>query len=135
MQDVMAALITHLNTVTALTDLVSTRIFGGAIPESEIKDMPQKLLLLRYSGGPEVFRTHRVQRQRIDFFSYGEDYYEAGRVDRNLADALIALSRNEALNTILHSAGYGGVVQLKEPDTGWEYVFRSALIIVGETAA
>ena len=133
MQDIVAALITHLGTVAAITTLVSTRIYGGELPEADIGSMPRKAIILRYAGGIEEFRTHRSQRQRVDIFSYGEDYLEAGRVDRAVADALIAIRRTESESTLLHAVGYAGVFQLKEPDTGWRYNVRTATITAGET--
>tara|TARA_Y100000310_G_scaffold340684_2_gene437327 strand:+ start:4494 stop:4901 length:408 start_codon:yes stop_codon:yes gene_type:complete len=134
MQDVAEAMITHLKTVSAITDLTSTRIWGGDLPETEVENMPRQNLVVRESGGPEEFRTARIQQQRLDFFSYGEGYYQAGQVDRAVADALIAIARTVANSTLMHSAGYGGAMHLKLSDSGWEYVLRSALIMVGETS-
>jgi len=134
MQDVLAALIVHLKTVVAVTDLVSTRIFGGELPEDEISSMPRKCVVLRYIGGLVEFRTHREQKPRLDIFCYGEDYYEAGRVDGAVADALFAIRRTDVNNTLLYSIGYSsGPRQMKEPDTGWRYVTRSAIVRAGET--
>ena len=134
MQDVIGALITYLKTVSDITDLTSTRIYGGGLPEADVASMPRQCLVLSSAGGPEEFRTHRIQRQRVDFFSYGSGYLEAGNVDGVLAEALIAIKRTESENTILHSAGYGGRLRLKHPDAGWEYYLRSATILAGETS-
>ena len=134
MQDVVEALITYLKTVSGVTDLVSTRIWGGDYPETEVENMPRKNIVIVESGGPEEFRTARIQKQRVDIFSYGEGYYQAGRVDRAVADALLDIARTTASDTLLHSAGYGGRIRLKIPDSGWEYFMRPALIKVGETA-
>ena len=133
MQDVITALITYLGTQSGVTDLVGTRIYGGELPEDDVAEMPRKAVILRSAGGIEEFRTARIQDQRIDVFSYGDGYIEAGQVDRAVADALIAIRRNEVESTILHSAGYGGAFQLKEPDTGWHYIVRTATIKAGET--
>lgn len=134
MQDVLAALIVHFKTVGAITALVSTRIFGGRLPEDEISDMPRKCIVLRYSGGYESFRTHREQQPRVLIFCYGEDYYEAGKVDGAVADALIAIGRLDVNNTLIHSVGYsGGPRQIVEPDSGWDCVTRSAIVRAGET--
>jgi len=134
MQDVVEALITHLKTVSAVTTLVSTRIWGGDIQRAEITSMPRKNIVITESGRPEEFRTHTVQRQRVDIYSYGESYYQAGRVDRAVADALMAISRTTANSTLIHSVGYSGRISLKIPESGWEYYMRSAMIYVGETA-
>ena len=134
MQDVVNALRVHLLTISAITDLTSTRIFGGELPKDQIKAMPRKVIVLRYAGGPEVFRTHREQQPRLDIFCYGEDYFEAGRVDGVVADALIAIRRLDVNDTLIHSVGYaGGPRQLKEPDAEWRYVLRSATVRAGET--
>ena len=135
MQDVITALITYLGTQSGVTDLVGTRIYGGELPEADVSEMPRKCVILRSAGGIEEFRTARIQSQRIDVFSYGDGYLAAGQVDQAVADALIAIRRNEVESTILHSAGDGGAFQLKEPDTGWRYIVRTATIKVGETVA
>ena len=134
MQDVIIALQTHLLTVAAVTALVSTRIRYGELRADEIKRMPRKVLVMRYAGGIERFRTDREQRPRVDFFSYGEGYYQAGQVDRAVADALIAIKMLDVADTLIYSVAYGGGPrQLKEPDTAWRYVVRSAIVRAGET--
>lgn len=135
MKGVAEAVITYLGTVTAVTNLVSTRIHVGELPESEVSNMPRKLVVVRNAGGIEQFRTARLQPQRIDVLSFGEDYYEADTVDLAVAEAVIAIRRDVHSGTLLHSAGYGGAMHLKEPDTGWQYVMRSMTIRAGETAA
>ena len=133
MQDVINALMTHLLTVTAVTDLVGARIWGGEIPPDEIKAMPRKAIILRYAGGLEEFRTHREQKPRLIIFSYGEGYRQAGQVDGAVADVLIEINRLDIADTLIYSVGYaGGPRQLKEPDTGWRYVTRTATVRAGE---
>ena len=135
MQDVILALRTHLLTVGAVTTLTSTRIYAGELPPNQIASMPQKLLVIRFAGGIEVFRTAREQKPRVDFFAYGEGYFQAGQVDRAVSDALIAIRRLDVADTLIHSVGYGGGPrQLKEPETGGRYVVRTASVIAGETS-
>lgn len=134
MQDVILALKTHLLTVAAVTTLLSTRVWGGEVPPAEIEPMPRKALVMRYVGGLERFRTDREQRPRVDFFSFGEGYFQAGQVDRAVADALIVIKMLDVADTLIYSVAYGGGPrQLKEPDTGWRYVVRSAIVRAGET--
>jgi len=134
MQDVLSALITHYLTVSAITDLVSTRVFGGRLPDDQVADMPRKCIVLTYAGGLSQFRTHRLQQPRIDHFSYGEDPLEAGRVDRAVCDALIAISRLDVNDTLLHSAAYSdGPYPGVEPEAGWDFMRRAATIKAGET--
>lgn len=135
MTEVLEALIAHLLTVSAVTDLTSTRIFGGELPEAEVASMPRKVLVLRLAGGIEQMRSARTTRVRVDVFSYGEGYYQAGRVDRAVADALMDLRRVKAADTLLHAAGYGGPFQLKEPGHGWRYVARTAIVAYDERTA
>lgn len=133
MQDVLLALQTHLLTVSAVTDLVGTRIWGGEIPPKQIKDMPRKAIILRYAGGLEEFRTHREQKPRMIVFSYGEGYFQAGQVDRAVADVLIEIRRLDVSDTLIYSVAYaGGPRQMKEPDTGWRYVTRTITVRAGE---
>lgn len=134
MQDIVEALIDHLLTVTAVTTLVATRIYGGDLDEDEVVNMPRKNVVIAQAGGIEEFRTATISRPRFDIFSYGEGYYQAGQVDRAVADALKAISRTVANSTLLHTAGYGQPVRLKHPAAGWEYMLRSVTIIAGETA-
>lgn len=134
MQDVLDALIIHLKTVSAITDITSTRIFGGELPEDQIEDMPRAVVVLRYAGGFDVFRTHREQEPRLNILSYGDGYRQAGQVDGVVADALIAIVRLTVGNTLIYSVGYsGGPRQMKEPDAGWPYSVRSAIVKAGET--
>ncbi len=133
MQDVITALMTHLATVSAVTDLVGARIWGGEIPPDEIKAMPRKAIILRYAGGLEEFRTHREQKPRIIFFAYGEGYLQAGQVDRAVADVLIEINTLDIANTLIYSVAYaGGPRQQKESDTGWRFVTRTATARAGE---
>tara|TARA_Y100000310_G_C20633982_1_gene790189 strand:- start:132 stop:548 length:417 start_codon:yes stop_codon:yes gene_type:complete len=133
-QDALDALITHLKAVTAVTDLTSTRIYGGELPDADVESMPRRCIVLRYAGGLESFRSHRVARVRIDIFSYGEGYKDAMSVDLAVADAVHAIGREEpaASGTLLHSVGYGGPIMLKEPEADWRYVARSATVIADE---
>jgi len=136
MQDVATALRTHLLTVEAITDLTSTRIYTGEIPDDAetIQAMPVACIVLRYVGGYVKFRTHREQEPRLDIFCYGRGYIEAGQVDGAVADALIAIKRLDIADTLIHSVGTsGGPRQLKEEKTGWRYVARSAIVRAGET--
>lgn len=134
MQDVLAALIVHLKTVATITALVGTRVFGGELPEGEAKYMPRKCIVLRSVGGLVEFRTHREQKPRVDSFCYGETYHEAGKVDGVLTDALFVIRRVDVNNTLLYSVGFSaGPRQGKEPDAGWRYVTRSAIVRAGET--
>ena len=136
MQDVLTALIAHLKTVTAVTALTSTRIYGGEMPSDAdtIRAMPTECVVLRYVGGLVQFRTHREQEPRLDIFCYGRGYLYAGLVDGAVTDALIAIRRLDVSNTLIHSVGTAnGPRQMKEEKTGWHYVVRSAIVKAGET--
>lgn len=132
MTDIISGLISYLGSITSVTTLVSDRIYGGELPEDEIENMPQKVVVLKYSGGLEITRSHRIQDQRIDVFSYGESYYEAQRVDYVIVSALYNLSREDRANTFLQSIGYGGAFHQKDPDTGWHYTMRVIIVIADE---
>jgi len=133
MQDVVGALITHFKAESAITDLVSTRIWGGQLPVSEAENMPRKNVVMAHAGGFEEFRSAPIARVRVDIFSYGEGYLEAVGVDGAVADVLRAIHRTIAGTTLLHSAGYGGPIRMNIPESGWEYIMRSATIVMGET--
>jgi hypothetical protein len=92
-------------------------------------------VIVRLAGGLEVFRSARLSRVRVDVLSHGEGYYEADQVDRAVCEALMAIQRTAASSTLLQSAGYGGAFQLKEPEHGWKYYARTALIVYDERTA
>ena len=133
MQDALIALQAHLLTIEAITDLVVARIWGGEIPEKQIRDMPRACIVLRYTGGLVTFRTLRAHEPRVDILSYGDGYLQASQVDGAVADALIAIRRVDISDTLIHSVAFGGPSYMKERETGWRYVHRSAIVKAGET--
>ena len=134
MQDILDALITYFKGVSGVSTLVSTRVYGADLPDDEIENMPRQTAVLKYAGGPESVRSHNVQRVRVDVLSYGDGFKQAVAVDHAIADAAHDLSREEpsGSSTLIHSVGYGGPIQLREPETGWPYVVRTLLVIADE---
>lgn len=135
MQDIVAALVAYLQADSGVSALVGVRVWGGELPDAEVEHMPRPNIVLRRAGGPAVFRSHRLIDQRVDVFSYGDGAQQADEVDRAAAEALMAIRRDEYTSTVLHSAAYGGSIGLRDPDAGWPYTVRTAIIRVGETAA
>lgn len=133
MQDAVAAMITHYLATSAITDVVSTRIFGGRLPGTEIENMPRKCVVVRAAGGLESFRTHRLQKPRIITVCYGEDPQEAASVDAVIAEEMLSIRRLDVNNTFIHSAGLaGGPIPSMDPDTGWDYLTRVYILRAGD---
>lgn len=133
MQDVIAALITHYNATSAITDLVSTRIYGGKLPASIIDSMPVSCVVIRYFGGLEAWRTAKFHEPRILIFSYGEDPETASNIDMAVAETMKAIRRTVIGSTMLLSVGIsGGPIPGVEPEHGWDYMSRSYTVKAGE---
>jgi len=132
MIDILAAVIRYLKEDTDVAFQTSGRIYGSEIPAAETAEMPRKCLLIRDAGGREAADFVPLASPRFDFFSYGATAYEAAEVDRALWEALHNLSREEANDTLLHSATIsGGRLPWKEPATGWPGFVRSAVVQAG----
>jgi len=133
MTDILAALLVYLETDVNVTAQVGTRIFAGELPRKEIDNMPRKAAVLRYSGGIENNSFVPLARPRVDITSYGATYFEAGEVDRAIYTALKAMDRETVDNVLLHGAALsGGPLMLKDPQAGWPYQWRSAVITADE---
>ena len=130
--DFLGALITHLAATSAITALVSTRIYGQELPDSEIAAMPRKTLMLRWAGGAGgLYRNLSVWR--VDVWHYGETPFEAGVLHRTVHDVLKHLSREVSAGVLLHALEEsGGPLPIREPDTHWPVVVQAWLLYAAD---
>ncbi len=136
--DPVAAIVAFLQADTALTALVSTRVFGAELPRDEVSSMPRKCVLVRRSGiGASAGNRSRIafSRPRMDVFSHGETPKQAALVDLAAYEALKQMEPNTRGVCRLHDATLvGGPIDLREQDTKWPLVFRSYLVAAAEVA-
>ncbi|KKM73941.1 hypothetical protein LCGC14_1405360 [marine sediment metagenome] len=121
----------------ALTDLVSERVFGLELPDSQASIMPIKSVVISPSGGPPLTGGYAaVTAQTFDMFSYGENPYECQRVRSVVFDALKALRREVSVGVLIHwCEPAGGFANMRDPDTKWPINFQSFQAFYAETAA
>lgn len=133
MTDVIAALRLFLSRDVGVTLLVNARVFATELPKEEMKDMPRKSIVLVYAGGVERNCFLPIAGCRIDVWSYGETYHEAGRVDRVVYDVLKALDRQTVGNVLLHGVALsGGPFSVREGRSGWPAQWRSVSVSADE---
>lgn len=134
--DATAALRSYLLEHELVDYYTQGRVYVGTVPQSELPSMPEQCVVIVPAGGAERNRTLRVMEPRVDLFCYGRSHYEAGEVDRSVYTALRAIQRTTVAGVVLHSAGVGGGPrQLTDPQTGWPFVLRTAVVTVAEYEA
>lgn len=120
--DPTAALIRFLKLDADTTSMTSS-IFGGELPDSEVAGMPQACVVLRMTGGgllPISSSYVEVNDIRIDAYAYGSTPLQAFRLYRCLAGALKQMKSNTQGKTRLYWAkSAGGPLSLREQDTEW----------------
>lgn len=120
--DPTAALIRFLKTDADTIDM-TTHIFGGELPDSEVSLMPNACVVLRMTGGglmPISSSYVMVNDIRIDAYAYGSTPLQAFRLYRCIAGALKQMKSNTQGRTRLYWAkAAGGPLSLREQDTEW----------------
>jgi len=134
MTDILKALIVFLKADSDVTALAGERVYGNEIPPEEFEQrQPHKLALIVQSGGIERNRFLPIAEPRFDVWSFGETYYEAGKLDRAIYDALKALDRKTADNVLLHGIALsGGPFQVRDDRTNWPAKWRSITVSADE---
>ena len=129
-KDPLAGIITHLKTISAITTLTSTRIFGQELPRSEAANMPVGAAVLVSAGGLGSIEFTRYRVYRLDCRSYGETPKLAMDVHMAIDEELTTnLIRKEASDTYFYNASLdGGPLALRDPDADWPFVQASYLI-------
>ena len=130
MVDYIKAVIEYLKTDTDVTALVDTRIYGGELPQDEIGEQPRKAVVIVASGGAEDNSYLPIIRPNIEVYCYGETYFEAGKVDRAVFDAMKSIDREVAGGAIIFSATCtAGGIQLRD-ELGWGIMWRGYQLVV-----
>lgn len=139
MIDQVGALVTHLKTVSEVTDLVTEdRVFGLELPKSEAANMPRNAVVLSLSGGIGPFGARddlQLAYTRIDGFCYGTTGLNALLVQAALHDAMKAISNTVAGTALLRSATIeSGPRYFRDQDTDWPVMIETYLLMVSECA-
>lgn len=128
--DIRAAVIALLKadaTVAGVTGGGTGRVFGGKLPDAQVKFMSRNCVVVSWSGlggGVNGARSYEeLQCDRLDIKCYGSDANEAGRVYLAVKDALRLIKRRISRDTLLHDANQtGGPLDLLEQDVKWPLV-------------
>lgn len=133
--DPLAALIRFLKTDTDTTAM-TTRIFGGELPDSEVAGMPAACVVLRTTGGsllPIANSYVPVNDVRIDAYAYGATPLQSFRLYRCLAGALKQMTSNTQGRTLLYWARpAGGPISLREQATEWPVTLSTWQVMFSE---
>lgn len=133
MTDVLDALIVFIKADSEVMILAGDRIYGAELPRDETKNMPRKVAVLTEAGGIERNRFLPIAEPRIDIWSYGETYHEAGKLDRAIYQALKDLDRQTTDDVLLHGVALsGGPHSMRDSETGWPLKVRSVTVSADE---
>jgi hypothetical protein len=130
--DVLAAVRTFLLADTDVSAL-TTKIYVGEFPDTEVENMPQALVVIRGSGGNNNNDYVEIVQPRIDVYNYGTSYANAGSLDLAVYSALKHLMRETVGGVLLHGVACGGgPIQVKHVDTGWPIMWRSYTVTAAD---
>lgn len=136
MVDPIDALVTFLKADAGVSALVSTRVFGGELPRSEVDDMPRAAVVLKPAGGPGGRAYMKFAQPRIDVDCYAATIPDAWAVHLAVRTALKHMRRNVTGSVLLHSADVSSDgVTARDPDTDWPVAVSSYLLSVAEVTA
>lgn len=137
MPDPVKALMAFLAADTDIAALVSGRVFGGELPETEIADMPRSCIVITHAGGGSIGAGWvNYTDLRFDVFAYGATRLEAARLWRAVHRALKLFHREVWETVLLHWARQaGGPTPLRDPDTTFPYVLSTWQVLLSEVAA
>lgn len=126
--DPLAAVIRYLK-LDADTTAMTTSIFGGELPDAQVKGMGQACVVLRKTGGgllPISGSYVQVSDVRVDAYAYGSTPLQADRLYRCVAGALKQMRSNTQGRTrLMWAKPAGGPLSLREQDTEWPLVLST----------
>lgn len=138
MPDVAAAVVAYLVEDDEVYEATEGRIFGAELPRAEAASMPRACVVVQASsGGFGVYQRSwaPLGNSRVDVRCFGADPFGAMAVYRAVHPALKRLTRRSQGDTLLYSITPSiGASQLREPDTGWPFVFASYNVFAAEVA-
>jgi len=133
MTNVLSALVLFLRNNPAVNELAEQRIYEAELPRKENQYMPRKAVVISPAGGFVFTRDLPLVTPRFDTWSYGENFYEAHRLDRAVYDALKSITRVVSNKVLLHSVALaGGPNQYRDPNTDWPAMIRSISVSADE---
>lgn len=136
MNDILNAVQDYLLLDEGIADLVVDRVYAGELGEAENNQQPRKAIVVRLEGGDDKIGRAPISRQTIVIYAYADNYYEAGKVDRAVFDALDKLKRKTIGSVFLHCALMSsGSDMTKDNDTGWVAVIRNGTLIADDGTA
>lgn len=136
MNDVLENVLDYVAADDVVIALVDTRVYAGDLGRSEIENMPRKVIVVRIDGGAEKTGRKPIIRPRVEIWSFGETYHEAGQVDRAVFDALDTLKRQTVNGFLLHGAIMAsGSRMMRFGLSGWPMIIRTGTIIADDGTA
>lgn len=137
-KDITKALIDLLKADSAVAALVSTRVFGEEIPQSEMTSMPRQCIVVRRIPGT-TFQPRSVielEGGSIDIISYGGSPIDAQTVRRAAYTALKFSERKIFAESLVHSIEpISSPESLRDVDARWPAVRETWQFIASETTA
>jgi hypothetical protein len=129
MTDIITAIVDVLKDVSGVADLAGEHVYGDELPAALASAMPeQAALVIRPSGGASFQPAGKVkaETQRFDLVAYGPTPFEADRLRRAGARALMALQRHLEGSVLIHWVqSAGGYLTGRDRDGAWPYAFQS----------
>lgn len=137
MPDPVEAVLAFLGADTDIAALISTRAFGGELPEAEQPSMPQLCLVVREAGGGLLGTGYEQFTDiRFDVLTFGATRPEASELWRAVHVAMKRILRVKVGGMLLHWAKQsGGPTPVRDPDTQHPYVVSSWQVLISEVAA
>ncbi len=133
-QDGIGAMITYLKAQSAISSLLSTRVYGLELPESEVANMPRKNIVINSAGGIGQESLLDVYTYRLDFLCYGETPFEAYETWRTLRTELRDMTKNVSAATFLYSAVHSaGPFSFRDQETDWPVTLDTWLVMTQDT--
>lgn len=133
-QDGLGALITYLKAQSAISALISTRVYGLEVPKADATSMPRKCIVINNAGGIGEDSYRDVFQWRFDFKCYGETLFEAVEVWRTLRTELRDLETNVTAATTLYSALHSaGPFSFRDQPTEWPVTLDTWLVKIQDT--
>lgn len=119
---------TYLLTVSAVTTIASTRIYGESIPAGDAVSMPRACVVLASAGGPATEWLRTID-SRIDVRCYGATPLAARTLAWAVYDAMAWLTKRTISTGKLYKAEPElAPIALIDPDTDWPYAVMSLLV-------
>ncbi len=133
-QDAVGAMVAYLKAQSAISTLLSTRVYGLELPEADAVSMPRKAIVVNTAGGIGEASELDVFQHRLDFMCYGETPFEAYEVWRTLRTELRDMTKNVTSSTTLYNAIHSaGCFSFRDTPTNWPVTVDTWLVRIQDT--